>query len=100
MSGLKDDQTLMQTTVPIQPGNSGSPLFNEDGEVIGMLTSTAALPAFLKAGTIPQNINWAVKAEYISALMKHEHSNGKIVFKNRRDLMKAARQATCRIMAQ
>ena len=100
MTGLEDDQTLMQTTVPIQPGNSGSPLFNEDGEVIGMLTSTAALPAFLKAGTIPQNINWAVKAGYISALMKHDHYSGKIVFKNRRDLMKAARQATCRIMAQ
>ena len=101
MTGLKDDQTLIQTTVPIQPGNSGSPLFNENGEVIGMLTSTAALPAFLKAtGTIPQNINWAVKAEYISALMRNDHHKGKSAFKNRRELMKATRQATCQILVQ
>jgi hypothetical protein len=101
MSGLKDDQTLIQTTVPIQPGNSGSPLLNEYGEVIGMLTSTAALPSFLKfTGTIPQNINWAVKAEYISILMDHQHHKGKAKFKNRRELMKTVRQATCQILAE
>ena len=66
-----------------------------------MLTSTAALPAFLKAtGTIPQNVNWAVKAEYISTLMEHKHYKGKTNFKNRRELMSATRQATCQICAK
>ena len=101
MSGFNDDQTLIQTTVPIQPGNSGSPLFNEDGKIIGMLTSTAALPIFLKVtGTVPQNINWAVKAEYISILTGHNHCKEKFNFKNRRELIKATRQATCQVLAE
>ena len=101
MSGLKGDQTLIQTTVPIQPGNSGSPLLNEKGEVIGMLTSSAALPAFLRVtGTIPQNINWAVKSEYISVLIDRQLNKKKVGVKTRRQLITAARQATCQVLAE
>ncbi|MEW3673901.1 trypsin, partial [Pseudomonas aeruginosa] len=44
---------LLQFTAPIQPGSSGSPLFDAAGSVVGMVTST-----------IPdaQNMNFAVKA--------------------------------------
>jgi len=60
----------MQITVPIQPGNSGGPLFNEEGHLVGVITSTAGT-AFIKyTGTIPQNINWAVKADYLYPLIK------------------------------
>jgi S1-C subfamily serine protease len=65
LSGLGGEATVIQTTVPVQPGNSGGPLLNSAGEVVGVMTSTAAVRAFLaREGTLPQNINWAVKAEY------------------------------------
>lgn len=31
LSGIRDEPTSFQITNPIQPGNSGGPLFTEDG---------------------------------------------------------------------
>jgi len=39
VNGLHDDPTSYHTTVPIQPGNSGGPLLNMSGEVVGLVTS-------------------------------------------------------------
>jgi S1-C subfamily serine protease len=65
LSGLGDEATLIQTSVPVQPGNSGGPLVNERGEVVGIMTSSAAVIAFTRVtGTLPQNVNWAVKEDY------------------------------------
>ncbi len=73
LSGIQGEDSLMQVSVPIQPGNSGGPLVNDKGQVVGMVTSTAAVSAFYKfTGTLPQNINWAVKSDYIKLLINTE----------------------------
>lgn len=70
LTGLQGEDCLMQITVPIQPGNSGGPLVNEAGEVVGVITSSAAVSAFLRlTGTLPQNVNWAVKANYLTSMV-------------------------------
>jgi len=70
LSGLKGTESLIQVTTPIQPGNSGGPVMTENGVVIGVITSSAALKAFLQyTGTLPQNVNWAVKADYALLLI-------------------------------
>jgi S1-C subfamily serine protease len=70
LSGIKDDPTVFQISVQIQPGNSGGPLFNQSGEVIGITQSSldpkVAVGAF---GTLPQNVNYAIKSSYISNLL-------------------------------
>lgn len=69
LSGVGGEATFIQTTVPVQPGNSGGALLNESGEAVGIMTASAAIRPFLAvAGTLPQNINWAVKAEYAAPL--------------------------------
>jgi serine protease Do len=38
-SGNDGDSTAYQLTVSVNPGNSGGPVLNENGEVIGVITS-------------------------------------------------------------
>ena len=69
--GIQDDPRFYQISVPIQPGNSGGPLVNLRGQAIGMVTSTLdAAKVFNISGTLPQNINYAIKSEYIQILLK------------------------------
>ena len=61
-SGIEDDVRYYQISVPLQPGNSGGPLFNKDGIVIGITSSKLNSKA---VGTDIQNVNYAIKASYL-----------------------------------
>jgi S1-C subfamily serine protease len=70
LSGPNAEDAWMQITVPIQPGNSGGPVVNESGQVVGIIAASAATEAFLQeVGALPQSINWAVKADYATPLL-------------------------------
>lgn len=69
--GIDDDPRMFQISVPVQAGNSGGPLFNTKGEVIGVVTSTVNNAYFItRKGTFPQNVNFAVKINYIENLIQ------------------------------
>ncbi len=69
-TGINDDPRLFQISVPVQPGNSGSPLFNEDGEVVGITTLSLDVAKALKTmGSVPQNVNFAIKSIFIENLL-------------------------------
>jgi len=69
-TGIANDPRTYQISVPIQPGNSGGPVFNMNGEVIGIATSSlSAAEVFEWAGNLPQNVNYAVKTNYVRALL-------------------------------
>lgn len=69
--GLGDDIRHYQITVPLQPGNSGGPLFNKTGEAVGIVTATLS-PSYMQkmTGTLPQNVNFAVKSGHLDDLMR------------------------------
>ena len=69
-TGIKDDPRTYQISVPLQAGNSGGPLINMDGEVVGIVTAKLrAVQMFKWTGDLPQNVNYAVKSKYLSALL-------------------------------
>lgn len=71
-SGLRDDPRTYQVSVPVQAGNSGGPLLNMRGEVVGVVTSKlAAERVFRSTGDLPQNVNYAVKAHHLRPLLGH-----------------------------
>jgi S1-C subfamily serine protease len=71
LSGIAGDIRFLQIDVPIQPGNSGGPLFNNKGEVIGFVTATLdQLTTLQQSGSIPQNVGYAVKADYAIGLLQ------------------------------
>jgi TPR repeat protein len=69
-TGIQDDPRSWQISVPIQPGNSGGPLCDENGNLVGIVESTLDPLTMAKlAGEIPQNVNYAVKSSYITPLL-------------------------------
>jgi hypothetical protein len=64
LAGLGDDSRYVQISAPVQPGNSGGPLLDASGHLVGIVTAklnAARVARF--TGDIPQNVNFALKAE-------------------------------------
>lgn len=69
-SGMKDDPRYFQISVPVQSGNSGGPLLDARGEVVGIVTSKLdALGVAQRTGDLPQNVNYAIKSRYLQGLL-------------------------------
>ena len=63
LAGLRNNSAHLQTSAPVQPGNSGGPLLDNKGNVIGVVVSKLDALRFAKlTEDIPQNINFAIKA--------------------------------------
>lgn len=61
LSGYDDDYAMYQISAPIQPGNSGGPLFDTKGNIIGIVCAKH---------TKAENAGYAVKSSYLQNLVK------------------------------
>ena len=59
-TGYKGDEAMYQISVPLQPGNSGGPLFDNDGNVIGVVCAKHSNA---------ENANYAIKVSYLYSLV-------------------------------
>ena len=59
MGGLGGNSTNIQMTAPVQPGNSGGPLFDMSGNVVGVVVSRLSAKA---VKTETQNVNYAIQS--------------------------------------
>jgi S1-C subfamily serine protease len=77
LSGIKGDIRYCQIDIPVQPGNSGGPLLDKNGNVVGVVTATLNEYVTLRAsGHLPQNVNYAVKSDYIIPLVRDSLTEG------------------------
>ena len=70
LNGIGDDPRAWQISVPVQTGNSGGPLLDENGNLVGVVVSKLGLKAAKLTGDLPQNVNYAVKGAYALALLE------------------------------
>ncbi|HQQ93983.1 MAG TPA: trypsin-like peptidase domain-containing protein [Bacteroidia bacterium] len=60
-TGYEGAMNTFQTTVPVQPGNSGGPVFNNQGQLIGVINASVKNT---------DNVSYAVKLNYIRNLIE------------------------------
>lgn len=71
LSGMRGDPSALQISAPVQPGNSGGPVLDSKGQLIGVVVSK--LDALAVAGLtddIPQNVNFAIRATVLENLLQ------------------------------
>ena len=74
--GLMQNINQFQFTAPIQPGNSGGPILNNYGGVIGMSVATVSNKKFEEMlDTLVQNINFGIRQSRIQSLLDQEGIN-------------------------
>ena len=70
-TGIRDDADQVQVSAEIQPGNSGGPLLDRDGTIIGVVNKTLNPAAVAQAsGALPQNVNFAIKSAPVLDFVK------------------------------
>ena len=97
--GLGDDSGQFQMDAAVQPGNSGGPIYDENGNIVGVVVAQLNKMKFAKnVGSIPENVNFGIKASTVRQFLSASGLPTKWSTRNRhmstRDLAKIARKQT------
>ena len=66
LAGMRDDTRVLQTSTPVQPGNSGGPLLDMSGSVVGVVEAQLNALAMIRATSdVPQNVNFAIQSPIV-----------------------------------
>jgi S1-C subfamily serine protease len=76
-TGYKQDSSAYQISVPVNPGNSGGPLFNSKGDVVGIIsglqTETSGTAFATKSSVLLQTVGEV--PDSVSTYMRLPHAN-------------------------
>jgi S1-C subfamily serine protease len=71
LSGIGNDSRYLQFTAPVQPGNSGGPLVDVNGLIVGVVSARLDDIEVLKAsGSLPQNVNFAIRGHLATDFLR------------------------------
>ena len=64
--GMGDDRGQFQMDAAVQSGNSGGPIYDENGNIVGVVVSQLdPLKVAKTIGSLPQNVNFGIKASTV-----------------------------------
>jgi TPR repeat protein len=102
VTGFDNDTTIMQITAPIQLGNSGGPVLDMSGNVVGIVSSKINELGVKKAtGLLLQNINFAIKSQTLQIFLDAHQIDYKMKNADTKletaDIAEAAQEYTVRV---
>ena len=105
LSGVDQDSRELQITAPIQAGNSGGPVFDRSGNVVGIVVAKLdALKLALAVQDIPENVGFAIKAsvvrDFLETTMPLPQAAPATVPLTTPDLTVLARQITVQVVCR
>jgi TPR repeat protein len=102
VTGFANDTTIMQITAPIQLGNSGGPVLDMSGNVVGVVSAKINELAVVKeTGSLLQNINLAIKSQTLQMFLDAHQIDYKMKNSDTKsetaDIVEAAQEYTIRV---
>jgi S1-C subfamily serine protease len=68
LAGYKGSSSEFQVEMSIHPGNSGGPLLNNGGSVVGVMTRKLGLGLIAVKGDVPESVAFATRSAHLFAL--------------------------------
>jgi hypothetical protein len=71
VAGIGDDTRMVQISAPVQPGNSGGPLLDQAGNVVGTVVAKInAIKLARITNDLAENINFAIKSSIVTSFLE------------------------------
>ena len=71
LSGFQNNFSNMQIDAALQPGNSGGPVIDNNGNVVGVAVAKLDLTTMIEVfNSVPENTNFAIKSTIATAISK------------------------------
>jgi S1-C subfamily serine protease len=104
LCGIGNDTSVMQFTAPIASGNSGGPILDQAGQVVGLVYSSLNKDLVREGGSNAENINFGVKGAVVRSFLSTAGIEPRVVPtgrpRGRADIVREARGFIYRIRCE